>query len=89
MVEFKLLLGKSSQDLFRKGSSMMTTHDEITGQSKLIDVTKMGGVKDLRGKVKGLFAQALIAEAKGDNEAAEIKLEKAIAAETELAIKAK
>ena len=88
MVEFKLLLGKSSQDLVRKGSSMMT-YEEITGQSKLIDVTKMGGVKDLPTKVKGLFAQALIAEAKGDDVTAASKLDKAIVAETELRAQAR
>lgn len=45
---------------------------------KLTDIAKLDGVKDLPPMVKGFFAKALKAEAKGDRDAADKFLEMAL-----------
>jgi hypothetical protein len=45
------------------------------------DIAKLDGVKDLTLKVRGKFAQALKAEAKGDQATAANKLNEAVEAE--------
>lgn len=50
-------------------------------EMKITEVRNLVGVKDLPLKVGGPFAQALMAESRGDRGAAAAYLDKAIAAE--------
>lgn len=50
----------------------------------ILDVSKEPGVKDLPLRVRGPFAQAIIAERMGDHVKAAAFLDKAVAAEIEL-----
>jgi hypothetical protein len=54
----------------------------------LKDVAQLDGVKDLPMAVKAKFAQALLAEARGDHAAAAMKLNEAVEAEEKATPKA-
>ena len=56
-------------------ASIMTA---IQAEKPLVAVSALPGVKDLALNVRGYFAKALIAEANGDHEGAEVALNKAI-----------
>ena len=50
---------------------------------KVTEIAKLPGVQDLPFKARGMFAMALKAEAEGDNQTANDKLDKAVGYETE------
>jgi hypothetical protein len=50
----------------------------ITQDSKLVEVCKLPGIRDLPMRVRGYFAKALIAEAAGNHAEAATLLDKAI-----------
>ena len=68
-------LGLELNPTHAKGYNAMTI---VTTDMNLLEVSKLDGVCDLNIKIRGLFAKALIHEAKGDDAAAATALDKAI-----------
>jgi hypothetical protein len=53
-------------------------------ESKIVEVAKLPGVKDLPVQVRWRFAKALIAEREGNTTLAEVELHRAVEAEADL-----